>query len=130
MRLEQLACGEIVLSREDFRGSHERGLVSVLDGNHCRFKRDESFARSNIALQQAAHGNRCLHVCGDLSQDFLLRGGWAEGEKPLNGRAHAIIQLVADPCAPAEVAALEFQADFEKKQLLKEAAVRGSAATL
>src|SRR6185312_2502593 len=131
MRFQQLAGKEIVLRSENLSRGHERGLVSVLDRDHGGFEGDERFSRSDISLQQAAHGNWCLHVGGDLSQNLLLCGRRTEGKEAFDRLAHAIIEFEADSGAPAKVAAFEFQANFEKEQFLKdETAMRRRAATL
>src|SRR5438105_4311637 len=103
---EQLARGEIVLRGQDFGGSHKRGLVSVLNGDDGGFERNQRFARAYIALQQAAHGNRRLHVSRNFTQHFLLRASRTKREKTLNGLANRVVQGERNACAPPQVAAL------------------------
>src|SRR5579859_259243 len=109
-----------MLRGQDFRRSHERRLISVLDGDHCSFERDQRLARTNVALQQAAHGNRRLHVRRDLAQNFLLRTRWPKGQKSLDRFANAVVQLKRNSGTAPKVAALQLQSDFKKKQLLED----------
>ena len=127
---EQLARGEIVLRGEDLGGCHERGLAAVLHGDDGGLHGDDRLAGADIALQQAAHGLRAAHVCDDLAEDALLRGGGMEGEHMLDGLAHG--WAGGEGCADAlpHAAALEREAEFEVEELLEdEPPVRGGGGT-
>ncbi len=129
--LKQASRREVVLGGQDLGGGHERGLVAVLDGNDGRFQRHDGLARADVALQQAAHGRRTLHVLGNLLQHPLLRRGRMEGQHPLEGIAHAVGDGEGDARLGAHIAPLHLQSDLEKKQFLEdEAAVRRRARAL
>ncbi len=48
--LQQLACSQVVLRREDLGGRHQRCLVAILDGDQHSLQSDDSFAGADIAL--------------------------------------------------------------------------------
>ena len=120
LRFEQLARGEIVLGCKDLCGRHKSGLKAILHCDHRGFEGDESLARADVALQQAAHGNGRLHVSGDFAQYFFLRCRWTEREKAFDRVAYPFIQLEADAGAAAEIAPLKFESHFEEEQLLED----------
>ena len=51
---ERSDCFEM-LTGENFRRRHQCGLRASFDGNGHRQQRDDGFARSDVALQQAQH---------------------------------------------------------------------------
>ncbi len=64
--------GREVLLGEDFGGRHERDLLPVLHREHRREHGNDRLAGTDVALQQAVHRMRALHVVGDLLQRHAL----------------------------------------------------------
>jgi len=48
---QNLPCGKIMLLRQNFRWSHQRDLIAVLNGDNRGLERHNRLARSHIALQ-------------------------------------------------------------------------------
>ena len=88
---ENTASREIMLLREDFGGRHQRNLISVLHRDNCGFEGNDGFARAYVALQQAAHGKRFLHVGGDFLQHPLLRRRGMKWKNLLDGGAGTVV---------------------------------------
>jgi len=126
--LQQLARGDVVLRREDFRRCHEHGLIAVFDGDECGFDGDDGLAAADVALQKAAHGAGLAHVFDDFAEDALLCGGGAEGKDLLDGGADVCIGGEGDALAVAQAFALEFEAEFEVEELLEDEALLGGGA--
>ena len=89
---QNAARGKVVLLCKNFRGRHQRDLVSVFHGNDGGFEGHDGFAGADIALQQAAHGKRFFHVGSDFLQHSLLRARGMEGENLLDGCTYTIVQ--------------------------------------
>ena len=123
---EQLARGEVVLRGEDLGGRHQRDLGAVLDGNQRGLHGDDRLSRSDIALQQTAHGLRFAHVGDDLAEDTFLRRRGMEGKHLLDRLAHCRAGSEGGSDALAHTAALQFEAKFEVEEFFEdEALVRG-----
>ncbi len=60
--VEQVLEIEVMLAGQDFGGRQHRRLVAVLDGDDRGLGGHQRFAAADVALQQAAHGMRRLHV--------------------------------------------------------------------
>ena len=56
-----------MLRRQDFSWRKQRHLISVLDRDNRRFRRNQSFPAAHIALQQPVHRVRRCHVRRDLA---------------------------------------------------------------
>ncbi len=67
-----------MLLRKQFGGSHQRGLVAVLQRQQHREQRDHGLAGSHVAHQQPVHAPFGRHV----SRDFLQRGALVAGKAP------------------------------------------------
>ena len=73
-----------MLFSKDFRRNHQRRLVSILHrSQHCLNGYD-SFAASDIALEQTVHRRIRLHVRKDLLDHSILRASQCEGECRIN----------------------------------------------
>ena len=68
-----------VLLGQDFRRSHDAGLIAVVDGNEHGHQCYEGFARAHVALQQTVHLAARAEVGANLVHDALL--GTGEGER-------------------------------------------------
>ena len=118
--LQNSARGKIMLLRENFRGRHQRHLITIFDGDDRRLKTDNGFSRPHISLQQTPHGIRLLHVVGDLFQDSLLRRRGMKGQNFLDRLPHPIVQAKRDSGLRLLLASLEFQSQLDKKQFFKD----------
>ena len=79
---------EVVLRRQDLGGREHGGLVAVFHRDHGRLGRHDGLAAAHVALQQAIHGTRLLHIVGDLLEHALLRPGGLERQHGLDLLAH------------------------------------------
>ena len=68
-----------VLVGEDLGGREHGDLVAVLDGDDGRLGGHDGLAAADVALEQAVHRTRLLHIVGDLLDDALLGVGGLEG---------------------------------------------------
>ncbi len=93
---EELLEVEVMLRGQDFGGRQHRHLIAVFDGDDGGFGGHDGLAAAHIALQQAVHGARRLHVVGDFAEDALLRAGGLEGQHGLDLLAHAVVELERD----------------------------------
>ena len=118
--LEQVLEVEIVLAGEDFGGREHRRLIAVLDRDHRGFGGHQRLAAAHVALQQAAHRMRRLHIISDLLQHSLLRAGGFERQHGLDLLAHAIVQLERDAGLDAGLGALERQSALEPEEFLED----------
>ena len=116
---QNLTGGKIMLLRQYFSRRHERHLIAVFDGDNGGLKRHDRLARSNIPLQQTAHGMRLLHIRGDLLQHTLLRGRGMERQYLLNGAPHAVIELKCDSSLGLLLAPFEFKSQLDKEQFVE-----------
>ena len=120
-----------MLLRQDFRGRHQRHLITIFDGDNGRLKTDDGFARTDVSLQQTPHGIRLLHVLGDFLEDPFLGGGGMKRQNFLDGLAHAIIGAKSDASFGLLLTPLELQAEFDEEQFFEDQTdVRGRAAGL
>ncbi len=78
--LEHAGDGGEMLLGEDFRGSHEGGLAFGGDGHEHGVEGDDGFARTDIALEEAVHGEGAGEVVGDLGDGLILIFGEGKGE--------------------------------------------------
>jgi hypothetical protein len=108
-----------VLLRKDLGGRHQRDLVAVLDGDDGGFEGNDGFSGADVTLQQAPHGIGLLHVGGDLFQDALLRTGRVKRKNLLDGFANPVIQTEGDSGLCFHLTPLEFEAQFDEEQFLK-----------
>ncbi len=123
--LEQLARGEEVLGCENLGGRHQCGLVAVLHGHQHGLQSHDRLARSDVTLQEAAHGTGLTHVRHNLAKRAFLRGGWMERQHLADGLAYLVIRSKADARSLAHAAALELEAQFEEEQLFEDKASVG-----
>src|SRR5882672_7330718 len=87
---------KIMLLRQNLRGSHERDLEPILNGDDRSLEANDRLARTDISLQQTPHGIRLLHVSSDFLKHPLLRGRGMKGQDFLYRSAHALIELESD----------------------------------
>ncbi len=81
--LQHCADGFVVLRCQDFRGSHEAGLETIVKGNQHAHDRHQRLPASHIALQQAVHLFARAAVLSDFPYHALLGAG--EGERKMAG---------------------------------------------
>ena len=67
-RRAELVDGEEVLLRERLRGRHERALTTRLDRAEERMQCDDRLPRSDVALEEALHGDGAVEVGVDLGR--------------------------------------------------------------
>ena len=110
----------IMLFREDLRGRHDAGLVSVLHGKERRNKGHHGLAAPHVALDEAVHGTFRCHVLLDLVDDPLLGRGQRIGQAlperrfklPSGGKGYSFF-LDGHALFP------ECEAQFQGKELLE-----------
>src|SRR5712664_190897 len=125
--LENLPGGKIMLLRQDLGRRHERDLISVFNRDDSGLKRDNRLARADIALEQPAHRKGRLHVGGDFLEHALLRPGRVKWQYLLYRFADTGSDLKADAGPRSLLAPLEFEAEFDEEQFVKDQPnVRGS----
>src|SRR5712692_201986 len=133
-RLDAIACfgenatrGKKVLDGEDFRGSHERGLRAVFDGDYRSLQGDDGFAAADVALEETIHRGGLFEVGGDFGENALLRSGGLEGEDALEGFADGVFaQAEGNGVFLASGLAIESQAELiEEKFFEDEPLLRG-----
>ncbi len=110
----------VVLLRQDFGGSHQRHLVTVLDGNDRGFESDNRFAGTHISLQQSPHGIRLLHVGGNFLEHVFLRVRRMKGQDFLDSLSRAVVEHKGDAGLGLHLPPFEFQPQFQKEQLFKD----------
>src|SRR3954463_12714093 len=108
-RFKDAARRKIMLLGENLGRRHQRNLVSVLDGDNRGLECDERFARAYVALKQAAHRERLLHIGSDFFQRTFLGSGGMEREYFLDGLADLIFQVEGDSGLCFLLATLEFE---------------------
>ena len=74
-RLEPLDELAKVLLGQDFGGRHQGALPAAVDGQRGGQRRHHRLARADVALQQAVHRLRPIHVVRDLVHHAPLRAG-------------------------------------------------------
>ena len=99
---EEIGEGLVVLRRQNFRRSHERRLKSVLNDRVAQRRRHGCFTAADIALNEAVHRVRALHVADAVLHGTLLCAGHREGEQ--GGKLFCIIlferiRIFAHTCA-------------------------------
>ncbi len=109
---------KVVLRGENFGWREDGALVSVFEGDDAGFRGDNGFAAADVALQEAVHGARQLHVIGDFFEHALLSVSGLEGEDGFNLLAHTVGDLEGDSGHHAGFAALEGEAAFEPEKFL------------
>jgi hypothetical protein len=82
-----------VLLCQDFCRRHERHLQAVLHGDQRRQQRHDRLAGADIALQQAIHRRRALHVFDDLLQRAALPIGEPERQDGARRLANPIVDM-------------------------------------
>ena len=76
---------------------------------------------AHVALHEAVHGMRRLHVVGDLAQDPLLGAGQGEGQDLLDRLAGGGCDLEGHGLLPAAPAAASLrEAELEQEELLQD----------
>ena len=68
----------VVLDRQNFRGGHDTGLVTVVHRHHRREDGHQRLSATHVALQQAVHLAAAAHVITDFVQDAFLGIGERE----------------------------------------------------
>ena len=117
-----------MLLGQDLGRRHQGDLIPVLDGDDGGFESYDGFAGTDIALKQAAHGERLLHVGGNFLEHPFLRRGGVEGQNFLDCHAHRIIEMEGDAGMSFLLAALQFEAELHEEQFLEnKSQVRRSA---
>ena len=78
---EKVGEGLIMLRCQNFRGGHERRLKAVADDRVAQRRRHGCFAAADIALNEAVHRVRALHVADAVLHRALLCAGHREGKQ-------------------------------------------------
>ena len=126
-RLEESSQAQEVLLRQDFRGRHEGHLQAVLHGHQRRQQRDNRLACAHVALKQAVHRLRPLHVVDDFLQRRPLPVSEPERQDLPRGFADAIVHLDRHRLGfPPRRAPAHEHAELEQKELFEnQAHLRG-----
>ena len=109
-----------MLRGQNLCGGHQRRLIAVLDGHQHGLQGDNGLARAHIPLQQPAHGVGLAHVGDNLAQRPLLRPGGMKRQHLAQRFAHLVGGRKADAGALPHAAALQFQAQLQKEELLED----------
>ncbi len=116
--------GKKMLHGENFRGSHERGLASVFDGDNRSLQGDDRFAAADVALEKTVHGRGLFEVGGDFGQDAFLGGGGLERENALKSFANVFFaEAEGDGVFLAGGAAVEREAELIEEKFFKDEAL-------
>src|SRR6266550_936819 len=118
--LQNLARREVMLFRQNLCRRHEGDLISIFDRDDGSLKRDNRLAGADIALEQPSHWKGRLHVGRDFLEDALLRVGWVKWQYLLYRFADSGPDLEGDAGARSLFAALEFEAEFDEEQFVKD----------
>ena len=81
---QHLAQRAEMLAGEDLGRRHQRRLISVSHGQQHRVDGHHRLAAADVAVQEAVHRGRAIHVGGDLANRLILPGGQLPGEQPAN----------------------------------------------
>src|SRR6185312_6555224 len=82
--LQDLTRGKIMLRGQYLRGGHQRDLVAVFNRDDGGLQRNNRLTRAYVALQQATHWRRLLHVSRNFFENSLLSGSGMERQDFLN----------------------------------------------
>ena len=117
---EDASRGKKMLHRKNFRGSHQRGLAIIFDGDHRGLQRDNGFSAAHIALQQAVHGHGLFQVGGNFREDTFLRGSRLEWKHFLQSVADAVFtQAEGDGIGFADKFAIERESSTGRRKILR-----------
>ena len=114
-----------MLFGQDFRGGHQRCLMTALHRHHHRVDRDHGLARTDVALQQPVHRVRCGHVGFDLCDGALLGAGQRIRQCVEEPRHQIAAEFVGD----AALVALHCSFAKNQHQLDPEELIEGEAST-
>src|SRR5580765_3949563 len=117
---EDLPGREIMLLSKDLGRRHERDLISVFNRDDGGLERDNRLAGADIALEQPAHRKGRLHVGGNFLEHALLRAGRMKWQYLLYRFSDAGPDLEGDASARSLLAPLEFEAEFDEEQFVKD----------
>ena len=70
--LQEVHDGLEVLLGQNFRRSHDAGLIAVVQCDEHRHQRDEGFSATYVALQQTVHLPSTAHILADFTDDTFL----------------------------------------------------------
>ena len=84
-----------MLFGQNLGGSHDDGLIAVVDGDERTEQGHERLARADVALEQAVHLPARAHVGPNLFNDPLLCAGQFEGQV-------VVVECVEELAYPAE----------------------------
>ena len=94
-----------VLPGQDFRGSHQGGLVLVGDGDQQGVDGDRGLAGADVGLEQPLHGPVARQIPADRTDRPVLIGRQREGKQPANVRVDGLIDRQhRGPAAIAQLA--------------------------
>ena len=85
-----------MLGGEDLRRRHHGPLPAILDGLDEREHSDDRLARADVALHEAVHRHRPLHVAADLLPRLLLVVRQRKGQSRKNSLDEFAAWLMAD----------------------------------
>ena len=78
-----------MLFGKDLRGSHDTGLIAVVDGDEHRHQGDERLSRAYITLKQSVHLSAGTRVLADLADHpFLCFRQWERQVVVIEGVEH------------------------------------------
>src|SRR5437667_9866114 len=97
------------------RVCHRSDSISTLNADNCRFEGNQGLARSNVALQQAPHRKRLLHVAGNFLQRALLSIGRMKRQDSFDRLTHRVTELKCNASLRLLLATLEFETQLDKE---------------
>src|SRR5258708_17808702 len=105
--------------------------MSVFHGDDRCLQGHNRLARADVALQQASHRRRLLHILSNLLEHTLLCRSGMERQDFLDRLADFFIQRKCNAHALSQAPALQLQTNFKKEKLFKDQPlVRRSAGVL
>src|SRR5215468_4045191 len=105
---------------QNFGWRHQRDLISVFHGNDRGFEGNDRLPRSDVSLQQAAHGKWFLHIRSDFFKHAFLRRSRMKRQNLFYCFAGSVIQTECDSSLRFLLAALEFKSHLYEKKLLED----------
>ena len=118
--LEQVLDVEVMLHGQDFRGRHERHLVTILHGQDRRLNGHDGLAGTYVTLQQPVHRPGRAHVLHNLLQHAFLRRGRMKRQDALDRLADTVGDGELDSRRALRLATLEGEPGAHHKELFKD----------
>jgi hypothetical protein len=114
-----------VLSREDFCGGHQHGLLTGCDRGQHRINGDGRLSGADIGLQQAVHGLLQFQVTDDILHSGVLAVGHAKIEQSADTRIDASGDINGDGFQALCHPSAQSQAQLKFEEVIQQDASAG-----